>query len=180
MGVVINYRLNFDEYTCISMCCKKASRQLNALARISKYLDFKSKTVFDNSLILSNLNYWSLVWHLQLKTNNQKLKKLQGRSLRIVFCDYISHLQYLLENTTSDSILTTRIKCIVHVFEVFKWLHNLNAPFLHDMFKINDTSFDVRATILHYIIYDLHAWYVSDCTFFKPALLFIIVYQPIG
>ena len=40
LGVVIDDRLNFDEH--VSMCCTKAARQLNALARISKYLDFKS------------------------------------------------------------------------------------------------------------------------------------------
>ena len=39
LGVVIDDRLNFDEH--ISMCCTKAARQPNALARISKYLDFK-------------------------------------------------------------------------------------------------------------------------------------------
>ena len=49
LGVVIDDRLNFDEH--ISMCCTKAARQLNALARISKYLDFKSKTIIYNSFI---------------------------------------------------------------------------------------------------------------------------------
>ena len=55
LGVVIDDRLNFDEH--VSMCCTKAARQLNALARISKYLDFKSKTIIYNSFILSNFNY---------------------------------------------------------------------------------------------------------------------------
>ena len=41
LGVVIDDRLNFDEHIC--MCCTKATRQLNALARISKYLDVNRK-----------------------------------------------------------------------------------------------------------------------------------------
>ena len=48
--------------------------------------------------------------------------------------------------TSVESILTTRIKCIVS--EVFKSLYKLNAPCLHDMFKINKTSYDVRVTKL--------------------------------
>ena len=144
LGVVIDDRLNFDEH--ISMCCTKAARQLNALARISKYLDFKSKTIIYNSFILSNFSYCPLAWHFCGKTNNQKLEKLQERSLRILYCDYISHFQGLLENTSSESFLTTRIKCIL--VEVFKSLNKLNAPCLHDMFKNNDTPYDVRATKL--------------------------------
>ena len=143
-GVVIDDRLNFDEH--VSMCCTKAARQLNALARISKYLDFKSKTIIYNSFILSNFNSCPLAWHFCGKTNNQKLDKLQERSLRILYCDYSSHFQDLLGNTSTESILTTRIKCIVS--EVFKSLYKLNAPCLHDMFKINKTSYDVRVTKL--------------------------------
>ena len=124
LGVVIDDRLNFDEH--VSMCCTKSARQLNALAGISKYLGFKSKTIIYNSFILSNFNYCPLVWHFCYKTNNQKLDKLQERSLRIVYCDYSSHFQDLVGNTSTESILTTSIKCIV--FEVFKSLYKLNAP----------------------------------------------------
>ena len=37
LGVTIDDNLNFNEH--ISVCCTKAARQLNALARIAKYLD---------------------------------------------------------------------------------------------------------------------------------------------
>ena len=154
---------------------------------------------------------------------------MQERSLKILYCDYISHFQDRLENTSSDSILPTRIKSIYA--EVFKSLDKLNAPCLHDTFKINNTTYNVRdtkleqplrratnyglcifswlyriesgiswgtsyglgtiqsapervdwsqmlrfwntctLTVLHDTnIYNLHAWCISDCTFFKPAL----------
>ena len=144
LGVVIDDRLNFDEH--VSMSCTKAARQLNALARTSKYLDVKSKTIIYNIFILSNFSYCPLAWHFCGKTNNQKLDKLQERSLRILYCDYSSHFQDLLGNTSTESILTIRIKCIVS--EVFKSLYKLNAPCLHNMFKINKTSYDVRVTKL--------------------------------
>ena len=96
LGVAIDDRLHFDEH--VSMCGTKAARQLNTLARISKYFDFKSKTIIYNSFILSNFNYCPLAWHFCGKTNNQKLDKLQKRSLRISYCDYSSHFQDLLGN----------------------------------------------------------------------------------
>ena len=111
--IVIDDRLHFDEH--VSMCCTKAARQLDVLARISKYLDFNSKTMIYNSFILSTFNYCPLPWHFGGRTNNQKLEKLQEGSLRILYCAYISHFQDLLENTQTESTLTARIKC-----EVFK------------------------------------------------------------
>ena len=99
-GVVIDDRLNFDEH--VRMCCTKAARQLNALARIAKCLHFKSKTIIHNSFILSNFNYCPLAWHFCGKTNYQKLDKLQERSLRILYCDYSSHFQDLLGNTSAE------------------------------------------------------------------------------
>ena len=41
LGVTIDYRLTFNDH--ISACCLKAARQLNAVARISKHIDIKSK-----------------------------------------------------------------------------------------------------------------------------------------
>ena len=61
LGVVRDDRSNFDEH--ISMCCTKAARQLNAFARIARYLAFKSKTNIDNSFVLSNFNYCPLAGH---------------------------------------------------------------------------------------------------------------------
>ena len=111
LGVVIDDRLNFDEH--VSMCCTKAARQLNALARISKYLDFKSKTIIYNSFILSNFNHCPLAWHFCGKTNNQKLDNCKS-----------DHWEY----------------CIVIIVRTFKtswgtdqqsrfWLQELNASY---------------------------------------------------
>ena len=62
----------------------KAARQLNALSRISKYLDTKSKTN-----ILSNFEYCPLVWHFCGKTNN---KIPQKRLMKDRFTYSMTHL----------------------------------------------------------------------------------------
>ena len=59
-GVIMDDRLHFNDH--ISAMCCRAARQLNALARISKHLDSKSKHIVYNSFVASNFNYCPLVW----------------------------------------------------------------------------------------------------------------------
>ena len=59
--VTIDHKLCFSQH--ISACCKKAARQLNALARISKHLNINSRRAIYNSFIMSNLNYFFCLFH---------------------------------------------------------------------------------------------------------------------
>ena len=52
LGVTIDERLQFSEH--VSACCSKAARQLNALSRISRHINLKSKSIIYNSFIASN------------------------------------------------------------------------------------------------------------------------------
>ena len=86
--------LKWDENTTL-----KAARQLNASAKISKYLDPKSISIIYNSFIRSNFEYCPLVWHFCGKTNNNKLEKIHERSLRILQDTYeLSHEELLNRN----------------------------------------------------------------------------------
>ena len=69
LGITIDKQLTFNEH--ISLCCTKAARQLNAFARISKYLNPNSRRTIHHSFIAS---YCPLVWHFCGKTNNAKLE----------------------------------------------------------------------------------------------------------
>ena len=78
LGVYIDHKLTFTHH--VNQCCNKAARQLNALARISKYLDIRSKKLIYKSFIRSNFTYCSLVWHFCGITNNSKVEKIQARA----------------------------------------------------------------------------------------------------
>ena len=88
LGIIIDKQLTFNEH--ISLCCTKAARQLNAIARISKYLNPNSRRAIHHSFIASNFSYCPLVCHFCGKTNNAKLEKIQERSLLILCNDYTS------------------------------------------------------------------------------------------
>ena len=51
LAIEIDNKLPFEQH--IATLCNKASNQLNAIGRIQKFLSFKEKEVFLNSLVYS-------------------------------------------------------------------------------------------------------------------------------
>ena len=144
LGVTIDDKLCFSQH--ISICCKKAARQLNALARISKHLNINSRMAIYNSFIMSNFNYCPLVWHFCGQVNNQKLEKIQERALRILFADYNSSYTELLGRAGTTTLLIQRLHLIA--LTVFKSLHGLNPPCLNDMFTPKQVPYRMRDSSL--------------------------------
>ena len=135
LGIIIDDRLQFNDH--ISAMCCRAARQLNALARISKHLDSKSKHIIFNSFVASILTkYCPLVWHFCGQVNNDKLEKLQERSLRIIHNDYESSFETLPKCSKQESLLTKRLK--IMILEVFNTINRLNPSCLHDLFTKNE------------------------------------------
>ena len=130
LGVTIDDQLNFSNH--ISACCSTAARQLNALARIVKYIDIGSPKTIYNSFILSNFNYCPLVWHFCGKTNNDKLEKIPERALRILYQDHNSSNDDLLKTAGTSTLLIQRLRLMI--LTVFKSLNSLNPPCLNGIF----------------------------------------------
>ena len=140
LGILIDNRLDFSQH--ISLMCSKAARQLNALARISKYLDQSSLKTIHNSFISSNFSYCPLVWHFCGKVNNEKIEKIQERSLRILQNDFTSSYHDMLRIAEMTPALIYRLRVLT--LEVFKSLQKSNPPCLHDLFEINKTEYLMR------------------------------------
>ena len=77
LGVTIDFELKFSSH--ISNICKKASRQLNVLKRLGKYLSRLSKLTIYYSFVMSNFNFCPLVWHFCGEINTIKIEKIQER-----------------------------------------------------------------------------------------------------
>ena len=69
LGIYIDSRLTFTDH--VSSCCNKAARQLNALSRISKYLDLNCRKLIFRRFVLSKFIYCPIVWHFCRKQNNR-------------------------------------------------------------------------------------------------------------
>ena len=140
LGVTLDDRLTFTEH--ISICCTKAARQLNALSRISRYLDMSSCSFLFNSFVKSNFNYCPLVWHFCRKVNNEKIEKIQHRALKIIYKDHVSSYEDLTSKAHVSTMLGRRLHGIL--CEVFKCIKGINSKCLNDLFEVKSTSYSLR------------------------------------
>jgi hypothetical protein len=125
LGVTIDYELKFDKHIN-SDICKKASRQLNVLKRIGKYLNKLGRLTIYYSFILSNLTYCPITWHFCSEKYTLKMKKIQERALRFVYNNYTSNYEELLHLSKSSSLLKVRRLSSI-ALETFKII-NKNCP----------------------------------------------------
>ena len=140
LGVYIDNKFTFNQH--VKQCCAKAARQLNAFSRISKFLNCNTKKIIFNSFIKSNFEYCPTVWHFCGKRNNSKIEKIQERALKIVFGDYDSDYQDLIQRFGTTTLLRARINKIIT--EIFKSIHHMNPTYLHSLFKIKKQPYNMR------------------------------------
>ena len=144
LGVYIDERFNFNEH--VQKSCSKAARQLNALARISKYLNVGARKLIFNSFVLSNFSYCPLVWHFCGKINNSKIEKIQERALRIVLQDYTSDYDALLKKFGTITVHKYRINQIL--IETFKSFKNINPTYIQNLVHRKAKMYDMRSSII--------------------------------
>jgi hypothetical protein len=57
----------------------------NVLKRMGKYLNRLGKLTIYHSFILSNFNYYPVIWHFCSEANTKKMEKIQERALPVKF-----------------------------------------------------------------------------------------------
>ena len=136
LGIEIDNKLNFDKQ--VSNICRKANNQLNAIGRIQNYLGEKGKKTILNTFVYSNFMYCPLTWHFCSKSSQNKIEKIQYRSLKMLTNDYNSDYKDLLENTKTSTMEIKRLRIVA--LEVFKTVNNLNPDFMKDIFYFSPYS----------------------------------------
>ena len=84
----------FDER--ISGLYQKAANKLRALPRITSYISLPKKKLLLNSFFNAQFNCCPLVWIMHSRSNNNMIKHLNQRCLRIVYQDKQSSYENLL------------------------------------------------------------------------------------
>ena len=87
--------LSFDYH--ISEICKKASRKVCPLARVTSWMSLSKKCSLMNAFFNSQFNYCPLIWMCHSRENNNKIKRLHERCLRIIYNNKRSSFNALLE-----------------------------------------------------------------------------------
>ena len=142
LGVHIDNKLDFKFH--VSEVCRKAGRQLNALRRQSKLLNFRARMKVFNSFIRAHLNFCPLVWVNRNKTDLSRLEKVQERALRLVFNDKGSSYTDLLQRARVPSVLVRWKRLLL--IEVFKALNGVSPPYIQELFREKDVPYNLRSS----------------------------------
>ena len=126
LGITIDYRLSFD--THIGNLWKKAARQINALKRLSSFINQSSKHTMVNSFIVADFNYLPVIWHLCSAKNMQRIEKIRERALHFVYSDYTSTYPQLLEKSSSCTMEVKHLRAIC--IEVYQSINNIGPNYI--------------------------------------------------
>ena len=89
----------------------------------------------------NNFNYCPIVWHLCGATNNNKIRE-NTRRLRIIYKDYESPIERLLEMSNTTSLAISRLRLIL--LEVYKSINQLHPKCMNGLFEEKSTSYSLR------------------------------------
>ena len=148
LGITIDEHLSFNEH--LTNVCKRASRKLNALSRVSSFLSYQHKKVIANSFISGQFNYCPLIWMFSSIRSYRKINKLHERSLRLCHNDYTSSYDELLSKQDLVNIHVRNIQQLM--IEIFKCLKGISPPIMNDIFRLRNIPYTIRN------LRDLDSW----------------------
>ena len=144
LGIDLDNRLTMQIH--INKLCSFASRNINCLARIRKFLNFNQAMLLYNAYIKSIFSYAPLTWMFCQKNSYKRIEKIQKRSLRLVFRNNNLTLDEIFakHNITSFHIMHLRFLAV----EIFKIFKDLNPIFMTEIFFYKETKHFLRSSNL--------------------------------
>ena len=95
-------RLSFNEL--VDSVVKKVSRKINALSRITPFINIRKICILMNSFLNSQFNFCPLAWMFHVRSINNKINSLHERVLCILYNDFKLSFENLLEKDGTISI----------------------------------------------------------------------------
>jgi len=139
LGIKIDSNLSFIPH--VTDLCKKSNQKLRALRRVRSYISEDQAKLLINAYILSPFNYCPLVWMFCGKGGSNLVEKCHHRALRI-FRNSGQDYNALLTDCNVENIHAKNLKLLLT--EVFKSIHNLGPPIMHDIFKTRQSVYKLR------------------------------------
>ena len=127
LGIKIDNKLDFNDH--ISSICKKTSLKLHALARVAPLMKREKLRILMKAFNDAQFNYCPFIWMFHNRSLNHKINKLHERALRIVYNDYSSSFESLLNEDNSFTIHQRNLQKLAT--EMFKINNNLSPSFLN-------------------------------------------------
>ena len=132
LGVRFDSKLTFDAH--INDICKKAGLKLNALAKITPYMDLNKKRLLLNAFFMYQSNYCQLVCMCHNHTKNNKINRLHERCLRLIYNDKNYSFEQLLEIDSSVSVHDRNLRTLAT--EMYKIYHGISPTIINEIFTL--------------------------------------------
>ena len=153
LGVVLDNKLKFEKH--IENICQKANRKLNALARVTNYMELPKRRILMNAFFKAQFNYCPIVWMFHSRSLNNKINRLHERCLRIIYNDKRSSFEELLVKDNSVSVHHNNIHALAT--EMYKVVNGISPEIMNDVFKVrNETHYRLRHTS-QFLIEPIHS-----------------------
>ena len=128
---------------------KKTSRKIDALSRVTPYMDISKRRILMNAFFKSQFSYCLLVWMCHSHANNSKINRLHERCLQIMYLDKQTSFEALLEKDGSVSIHNRNIQILAT--EMFKIKNDLSPEIITELFEQrNEHHYNLRNNV-HFI-----------------------------
>ena len=176
LGVIIYSELKFENH--VTELCLKVSKKINGLCLISSFMSLRKRRTFMKAFIESQFNYCPLIWMDHCRTLNNKINCIHKRALWIVYSDYNSSFNKLLDKDASFAIHQRSVQSLA--IEIYKNLHGLSPAILSRDFKVNETiPYDLRMHNKLYTRNPQTVRYDTETISFLPPKIWSLIPQNI-
>ena len=143
LGVTSGSKLKFEEH--IITICQRANRKLNALAKLTTYMELGKRLMLMNTFFNSQFNYCPVIWICHSRPLNNKINRLHEQCLRIIYNDKTSTFKELLEKENSVSIHYGNIQTLA--IEMYKVANGMSPEIMNEIFQLREKShYNLRYT----------------------------------
>ena len=144
LGIKIDNNLSFEVH--ISSLCKKVSKKLHALSRVSYFIEEKKLRILMKAFIESQFSYCPLVWMFHgNRTLENRINRLHHRALRIAYNDFQSSFEELLQKDKSLTIHERNLQKLVT--EMYKTKNDLAPTFMKNIFSVSENPVNLRKKV---------------------------------
>ena len=144
LGVQIDNKLNFNVH--VKELCKKMNQKLSAFSRIRPFLNREKAKILLTSIVMSNFSYCPLIWMFCSKSANKEINRTNKRALRLLYEDYDSSFEQLLEKDGSITVHQRNLQNLIT--EIYKTINQINPAYMWEFFVEKDMPYNLRTKVL--------------------------------
>ena len=139
LGIVLDNKLKFEKH--VENICQKANKKLDALARVTNYMELPKRRVLMNVFFKAQFSYCPAVWKFHNRSLNNKINRLHERCLKIIYNDKHLNFEELLVKYNSVSLHHNNIHTLA--IEMYKVVNGMSPEIMNDIFKLRETHITI-------------------------------------